>query len=56
MIVNGVSLLLPNVRKQDQSASTVNAANIREPSMGYAASLSIFLLLLEVCYGEFEYT
>ena len=40
--------------KQDQSTSTVNAANVRGASMGYAASLSIFLLLLEVCHGEFE--
>ena len=39
--------------KQDQSASTVRAANVRGASMGYAVSLSIFLLLLEVCHGEF---
>ena len=38
--------------KQDQFTSTVNAANVRGASMGYAVSLSIFLLLLEVCHGE----
>ena len=40
--------------KQDQSTSTVNSANVRGASTGHAASLSIFLLLLVVCHGEFE--